>query len=144
MDIYLLNTAEGLKPYGDSAYEAKMKLKIGEVYKATIKKPRNLKLHKKYFALIHCAWAFLKERQTAFFHENVEVFRKTVEVAAGHCDKVYNVKHKEWVDVPRSIAFDKMDEAEFSDLYERVKDVLFEVFLKDITEEEFMDALLNF
>ena len=144
MDIYLLNTAEGLMPWGDGAYEAKMKLKIGKVYKATIKKPRNPKLHKKYFALIHCAWAFLKERQTAFFHENVELFRKTVEVAAGHCDKVYSVKLKEWVDVPKSIAFDKMDEDEFSDLYERVKDVLFEVFLRGITEEEFMDALINF
>ena len=38
----------------------------------------------------------------------------------------------------------KMDEAAFRDLYERVKDVLFAIFLKNISEEEFMDALSNF
>jgi len=42
------------------------------------------------------------------------------------------------------IAFDKMDEAEFSELYERVKDVLFEVFLKNISIEEFEANLMNF
>lgn len=42
------------------------------------------------------------------------------------------------------IAFDKMDEAEFSELYERVKDVLFEVFLKNISIEEFEANLINF
>ena len=40
-------------------------------YTATIKEQRNPKFHKKYFALINCAWAFLTERQTAFFKENV-------------------------------------------------------------------------
>lgn len=144
MEINLLNTADGFRVCGDEGYEMKRKLKVGRIYKATIKEYRNYKLHKKYFALINCAWEYLNERQTAFFHENVEVFRKTVEVAAGHCEKVYSFERREWVDVPKSIAFDKMDEAAFRDLYERVKDVLFSIFLKNISEEEFMDALSNF
>ena len=37
-----------------------------------------------------------------------------------------------------------MDEAEFMDLYERVKDVLFSVFLRDISEYDFMRNLSNF
>lgn len=145
MEIDLKCTAEGfLVVNGDEAYEQKRKLKVGKTYTVTIKEQRNPKFHKKYFALINCAWAFLNERQTAFFKENVEIFRKTVEMAAGHCEMVYSVERKEWVEVPKSIAYDKIDEVEFRDLYERVKDVLFLVFLKGISEEEFLDALANF
>lgn len=41
-------------------------------------------------------------------------------------------------------AYDKMDEAAFRDLYERVKIVLFAIFLKNISEEEFLNALADF
>ena len=54
MDIYLLNTASGLKPCMDEDYEQKKKLKIGKVYKAKITLARNYEFHKKYFALINC------------------------------------------------------------------------------------------
>lgn len=144
MELHLLNTAGGLVPCDDNDYEEKRKLKVGQIYKATIKLNRNYRLHRKYFALINCAWAYQNERQTAFFKENVEIFRKTMEMAAGHCERVYSIEHKEWRDIPKSIAFDKMDEAEFRDLYERVKDVLFATALRGVSEEEFLDALANF
>ena len=37
-----------------------------------------------------------------------------------------------------------MDEDEFTQLYERVKDVLFKYFLKHISVEEFEKNLINF
>lgn len=144
MELNLLNTAGGLVPCDDNDYEEKRKLKVGQIYKATIKLNRNYRLHRKYFALINCAWAYQNERQTAFFKGSVEIFRKTMEMAAGHCERVYSIEHKEWRDIPKSIAFDKMDEAEFRDLYERVKDVLFATALRGVNEEEFLDALANF
>lgn len=144
MELNLLNTAGGLVPCDDNDYEEKRKLKVGQIYKATIKLNRNYRLHRKYFALINCAWAYQNERQTAFFKGSVEIFRKTMEMAAGHCERVYSIEHKEWRDIPKSIAFDKMDEAEFRDLYERVKDVLFATALRGVSEEEFLNALANF
>lgn len=144
MDIYLLNTVSGLKPCTDDDYDQKKKLKIGKVYKAKITLARNYEFHKKYFALINCAWAYQDERVVSHFKSNVDLFRKTVEIAAGNCDTVYNISMKSWTDVPKSISFDKMDEAEFSDLYDRVKDVLFSVFLKGITEDDFIRNLSNF
>lgn len=135
MELNLLNTAGGLVPCDDNDYEEKRKLKVGQIYKATIKLNRNYRLHRKYFALINCAWAYQNERQTAFFKGSVEIFRKTMEMAAGHCERVYSIEHKEWRDIPKSIAFDKMDEAEFRDLYERVKDVLFATALRGVSEE---------
>ena len=94
--------------------------------------------------MINCAWAYQNESTVEHFKNSVEQFRKTVEIAAGHCDTVYNISMMSWIDTPKSIAFDKMDEAAFQDLYDRVKDVLFSVFLRNISEEEFMKNLVNF
>jgi hypothetical protein len=79
-----------------------------------------------------------------FFHGNKEVFRKSLEVAAGHCDKVFSFRLKEWVDVPKSISFSSMDEHEFRDLYQRVKNVIFSTILRGISESEFEKNLINF
>lgn len=143
MKLLLLNTSQGLKPCYDEDFDEKKKLKLGEVYEVTIKKSRNYLLHKKYFSLINTAWEYQSERVVEHF-KNVDCFRKTVEIAAGWCDTVYSISRKEWVEIPKSIAFDKMDEFEFRDLYERVKDVLFKYFLKNISEEEFTRNLINY
>lgn len=144
MELYLLNTASGLKPCNDEDYEKKLRLRPGRIYKCKVTLARNYEFHKKYFALINCAWAYQPERVVEHFKHSVEQFRKTVEIAAGHCDTVYSISLKSWIDIPRSIAFDKMDEAAFQDLYDRVKDVLFNIFLRNISEEEFMKNLRNF
>ncbi len=146
MKINLLNTAHGLFPCTDDDQENKLKLKVGEVYQVNIKMFRNYEFHKKYFALINLAWEYLNEKQTEFYHNDKEVFRKSIEVTAGHCDKVFNHSLKSWIDYPKSIAFDKMDNAEFQDLYSKVKNVIFELIIikLNITEEEFMDNLIHF
>lgn len=144
MKLLLLNTAQGLKCLYDKDYDEKKKLKIGETYMADIKMPRNIKFHKKYFALINCAWSYQNERSQSHFKESIECFRKTIEIAAGHCDPVYSLERREWLDMPKSISFSQMDEAEFQDLYERVKDVIFNIFLKNISVDEFMQNLANF
>lgn len=143
MKIRLLNTARGLMPCYDDDFDEKKKLKIGAEYMAEIKLVRNPMFHRKFFALINCAWEYLPERQTKGFRSK-ENFRNYLTVAAGFNDVFFSPKLREWVEIPKSIAFDKMDEAEFSELYERVKDVLFEVFLKNISIEEFEANLINF
>lgn len=143
MKLLLLNTPAGLKPLYDADYDEKRKLRIGEVYSAEIKKVRNLQFHRKYFALINVAWEYQGEAITTHFGD-IEQFRKTVEVAAGHCDRVYHLGTQSWMEIPKSIAFDKMDDTEFADLYERVKGVLFSVFLKDVNQEEFIRIVNTF
>ena len=144
MKLQVLNTPVGLKPLYDEDFDEKKKLKIGEVYEVTIKQPRNLPFQRKYFSLIILAWEYQNERVVEHFHHNIELFRKTVEMAAGWCEIIYSIQRKEWIETPKSIAFDKMDNAEFTELYERVKDVLFKVFLKNMPIEEFEKNLINF
>lgn len=144
MKFNVVNTMQGLVPAQDADFETKRKLRIGEVYQVSIKQLRNYEFHKKYFALINCAWEYQNERVQTHFKESVELFRKTVEVSAGHCDLVYSIERKEWVEVPKSIAFDKLKETDFQDLYERVKNVLFEIFLEHISAEVFESNLQFF
>lgn len=144
MKLLLMNTTEGLVPCYDSDYDEKKKLKIGESYWVNVTKARNIKLHRKYFALINCAWEYLNERQTSFFKENKDAFRKTVEIAAGYYDMIYSIARKEWIEQPKSIAFDKMEELEFRELYDNVKRVIFKMFLTNISLEEFERNLINF
>lgn len=144
MKLKLLNTIAGLKPLYDEDYEEKKKLKLGEVYEVTIKQSRNLAFHRKYFALINLAWEYQSEKVVEHFHHNQDLFRKTVEVAAGWCDVMYSINRKEWVEIPKSIAFDKMDNDEFTLLYDRVKDILYAYFLKDVSTEEFEKHLIQF
>lgn len=134
----------GLRPSTDDDYEAKGKLKIGKIYKADIKLARNYKFHRKFFALINCAWEYLNEKQIAFFRYSKDNFRKAVELAAGNCELVYSIKQKEWVEQVRSISFASMDEGEFQTLYAKCLTVILTTFLPNISEEEFDKNLLNF
>jgi hypothetical protein len=144
MKLKLLNTRAGLVPLYDEDFDEKKKLTIGGEYLAEIKLLRNLSFHRKYFALINAAWAMQSEAITQHYKESIDAFRKSVEVAAGYYDEVYSLTRGEWLQVPKSIAFNAMDEAEFNTLYERVKDVLFAVFLKSVKEEEFLHIMQNF
>jgi len=144
MKINLLNTLDGFKLASDADYEQKRKLKLGKIYQFETKLLRNYEFLQKYHKLITVAFEYQNEKVQEHFHNSIESFRKTVQVAAGHCDTYYSISRKEWVEESKSISFEKMEEEEFQDLYNKVKDVLFLYFLKNISEEEFIKNLINF
>lgn len=143
MKLLVVSTPRGLVPLGDDDYEEKKKLKLGQTYSVEVKVARNVDFHRKYFALISYAWEFLNEQETERFRTK-ENFRKYVEVAAGHCDVIFHPKLQEYVEIPKSISFGKMDNAEFSDLYVRVKDVIFSIIGNRVTQDQFERLLLDF
>lgn len=145
MKLSLLNTPHGLVPMYDADFDEKRKLKVGQVYLAEIRVPRNYAFHKKAFSLLNTAWALLPERTQEGFR-SVECFRDTITVAAGYVDVFYDLKRKSYCETPKSWAFDKMDEAEFSDLYERMKDVIWGILSSrvGITQEMFEQYLANY
>lgn len=143
MRLLVINTPRGLVPCGDDDYDEKKKLKIGQAYSVEVRVARNVDFHRKYFALIAYAWEFLNEQELATF-KTKDNFRKYVEVAAGHCDVIFHPRLQEFVEIPKSISFGSMDNAEFSDLYQRVKDVIFSIIGGRVTQEEFEHILMDF
>lgn len=143
MKIKLLNTNSGLVPLYDEGFDEKKKLKIGECYEAEIRLQRNIKFHRKFMALLNCAWAYLPEKTQGAFR-TIDNFRKYLTVAAGFCDVFFSPKFAQWVEIPKSLSFDKMDEAEFQDLYASVRNVIDTILSGYVSPEEFSKHLLNF
>lgn len=144
MKLLLLNTPSGLKPMYDEDYEERKKLKIGQTYEAEIKLIRNPDFHAKVFKLFRYAWEFQPEYVRASYNDNFDLFREDVLITAGHCVRYYSESRQEFVSKVKSISFGSMEQKEFEELYERIKDVLFLTFLKGVSEEMFISTLINF
>lgn len=144
MRLYMTKVRGGLVATTEADQTALDSLTEGKTYGVSIKSTRNIKFHNKYMSLMRTAWEYMREKQQEFFKNNFDTFRKTIEVTAGCSERVYSLTRKEWLEVPKSISFEKMSEAEFRELYERVKDVLFATALKGVNEKEFTDTLMDY
>jgi hypothetical protein len=118
MKLHVIKTQTGLKPAYDSDYEVYSKIPLNEVFEIEYKKPRNIGFHRKYFALIKLAF----ENQTDY--RNLNDLRRDISIVAGYYDEVVNKVTGEVYKMPKSISFAQMDEIEFSELYEKTKDVI--------------------
>ena len=143
MNINLLNTASGLLPASDDDYALKQKLKVGGIYQADIKIKRNYQFLKKAFSLLNAAWSLMDERQMASWRSK-DGFRAYLTVAAGFYDVYYNPRLQQFVEHPKSWAFDSMTEEDFGKLYDRMKDVIYAVLGDRVTPEVFERVLSNF
>lgn len=141
----LQNTAVGLVPLYESDFDEKRKLQIGQVYMAEIKVARNIRFHRKMWAMLNTAWSLLPEKTQNGFR-SFEGFRAYLLVAAGFYDTYFSPRLKEFVEVPKSMSFASMDEVEFNECYERVKDAIWAVLQPRvrITQEVFEQYLANF
>jgi len=144
MRLFVKNTLQGLIPMYDDDYDVKKRLKLNEVYRVDIVKARNIDFHRKYFALINIGWEYLNEEQTKFFKYDREGFRKCVQIAAGYYNLTFSIKRMEWVEESASISFEKMDDIEFHDLYNKVRDVIFSLIEDNVSEDEFLYNLADF
>lgn len=144
MKINVCKTPQGLVPWGECDYDNFKRLKEGDCYSVEVKLNRNQRFHDKYMKLVRFAWEYLASSQKEFFRNNFDVFRKTMEISAGNCEKVYSLDRQEWIEVPKSVSFNAMSEEEFQDLYERMKDVLFTTVFKDMDLDFFLTQLAEF
>ena len=134
MKFFVQNTTVGLLPLYPADLDEKRKLKIGETYEVTIRRPRNVLFHRKFFALIEVG------------HDNTHLemprdsYRKWATMKAGFYN-AYDTPKGTYFE-PQSIAFHNMDEDEFTEVYNRVLDVIIE----DIgaTGEDINEQVLSF
>jgi hypothetical protein len=106
---------------------------VGQEVKAVITKPRNIRFHKLYFALLKTAHDMARTEM------NFEQFRAYCQAGSGHCDWV---EHRDGlVAVPRSISWGKMDETEFKRLYNDVLGFICETWVLD---QEQLNRIVEF
>jgi len=136
MKIYVKKTSTGLVPIYNSDYEGlkECKLKLGEEYEVEIKKKRNYKFHKKYFALLNLCF----ENQDKF--EDINDLRYYLTMKSGFVKKIdtgNGIMH-----IPKSISFSNMDEIEFDNLYQLTITTVCNFI--GIEKEDLLNEILNF
>jgi hypothetical protein len=129
MDIYLTKTLNGFQPADEQAKQAVKRWKLGETLKCSVKKPRDYTNHKRYFALLNLTYEN-QERYT-----NFHMFRKAVELAAGHVDEIITLDGEVHYEV-RSIDYSTLDEFQFDELFGRVMRVCVDNFLQGVEAEQ--------
>lgn len=145
MKLKVICTPLGLQPIYEEDYDSKKKLKAGECYTAEIRLIRNLQFHKKAFSLLNTAWSLLPEKTQNGFR-TIDAFRDSITVAAGFVDVFYDIGRRQYLERPKSWSFDSMDNDEFEELYERMKDVIWGILSTriEITRELFETYLSNY
>lgn len=95
----------------DSDYDKMKRIKAGDMLECEVKKPRNLAFHKKFFALINLVF----DNQERY--SNADDLRYDLTIDAGFFERRIDLDGDE-VKKPKSISFAKMDDHEFSELYD--------------------------
>ena len=121
MEITLIKTLSGFKACYDSDSEKAKKIPLNEPFVVTYTKKRNIKFHRKFFALVNMVF----ENQERY--SNLDHLRNDLTIEAGFYEVRYGL-HGEELKEAKSISFSSMDEIEFSELYNRVIDVIVKYF----------------
>lgn len=144
-----------LAPADEGADKFIRQLKFNEGAMFDVKKLRNLRFHRKAFALLRLSYDMWTPRATGHvvmgmkLVKDFDSFRKDILILAGHADPVYSVDGKVRFE-PRSMSFARCDEFEFSDLYRRILDVVWRHVLHESGFEDqgdvdrVVEALLRF
>ena len=144
MEIHLVRTSTGLRPYTDDDYEEMKKIKVGSIVKANIVRPRNIKFHRKFFSLIRAAWDCLTEQQRTNLR-SIDTFREQLLITSGFSEPLYDLNGQKFLERAKSISFAKMDEPAFNKVYSRVLDTILTILYADgVIEDEFNNILQNY
>ena len=128
MKFLACKTLGGLTPADVAGEEALRKIRVGDFVTVEMKKPRNSAHHRLYWALI----GIVHQNQNRY--ETAEHLHTALKIAAGHY-YILTMPNGNEYKIPRSIAFDKMDQTEFGAFYDRVCDIVAKHFLPGVSVE---------
>lgn len=116
MEIFLVKGLDNkLSVAYETDYDKLKKIKPNKMVLCKITQPRNLGLHKKFFALIRMVF------QNQEHYKNMEHLRKDLIISAGFYEERVTI-YGEIIQEAKSISFGSMKEDEFQELYNRVLD----------------------
>ena len=136
-------TQQGLRPLYGSDYDEHKRLKEGDEVVVEIKRARNVKFHKKYWALLRLTIDNMPEEVLDNYHiHTAEDLNRIVKYFLGYADLV-QVGELQYLQ-ERSIAFDKMSESDFETFYNRAVQLIASDFLKGVTGAEIEEEISRF
>lgn len=120
-----------LRPADQAGEDALRKVGQGELVSIEIKRPRNIKHHRMYWALVTLVW----ENMDGDRYPTAEDLHAAIKIAAGLRTRI-ELPDGSVGFIPGSIAFHKMDQAAFGEFYDRVCDLIAKHFLPGVTKAD--------
>lgn len=120
---------------------ALVRIKAGGFVMCEVKKQRNPRFHRKLFALVKLVYDNLPEKLAERF-ENQRQFLDALKIAVGVTRPVPMANGK-IVQVPDSISFEKMDDLEFTEFYNKCVDLICTKIVCDWDSETLKGEVLN-
>jgi hypothetical protein len=133
-DIYVKKMGKSaiLRACDGPSEEAVLKMKPNEVYRLKMTKPRNYKHLQKFMALIKAAFELIDNKN---FKSEVAL-RKYITVQCGYYSRILTYKDGTALIEADSLAFDKMDQETFNDLYDQAVKVVIDLLPYDLSLEK--------
>ena len=128
-----------LYPVDDTGEEVMAKLGQGEIVTVEIKRPRNVRMHRLFWALASLAW----EQTDHAEYPTAEDLATHLKLITGHYDRreiVFEGKRYP-VLTPRSISFAAMSQDDFSAFFDRCCDWILANVIPGVTREDLRDEL---
>jgi len=120
-----------LRPVDQAGEDALRKMGSGEIVSVEVKRPRNVKHHRMYWALL----TLVHDNMDGDRYPTVEDLHAAIKIAAGLRTRIV-LPNGEVGFIPGSTAFHKMDQTAFDAFYDRVCDLIAKHFLPGVTSEE--------
>jgi hypothetical protein len=120
-----------LRPVDEAGEDALRKIGQGEIIQIELRRPRNIKHHRLYWALV----TLVHQNMDGDRYPTVEDLHAAIKISAGLRTRI-ELPNGEVGYVPGSIAFHKMDQTAFAEFFDRVCDLVAKYFLPGVTSED--------
>lgn len=120
-----------LRPADVAGEDVLRKLGQGQFVEIELRRPRNVRFHRKYWALVTLVWNQMDEER----YPTAEDLHAAIKIAAGLRTRI-ELPDGTVGFIPGSIAFHKMTEDDFTAFFDRVCNLIAEYFLPGVTDAE--------
>ena len=139
MEISLIKTINGWHGFDPPTREWLDKKKPGALIRSDFKQARNPAFHRKGMSLLSLAFEYWEPGELSNTHgvveKNFDRFRKDLTILAGFFDQSFRLDGSVRIEA-KSISFAKMDDEEFSRVYQSLLTVIIKHIMDTYSEEE--------
>jgi hypothetical protein len=147
VEIVLIKTINGWQAFDPPTEEWLGKKKPGAVIHSDFKQTRNPAFHRKGMSLLQLAFSYWEpgeiNNQYGTVEKDFERFRKDITILAGFFTQSFRIDGSVRIEA-KSLSFAKMDEEEFSRVYQGILTVILDKILSQFSEEEVVNMADQF
>jgi hypothetical protein len=128
--VLMRRTVAGLTADDEAARDVMRKVKIGDVVRVDVQRPRSHKNLRRWWALMNLI------AQNSEDIKSPEAAHDLVKILAGHCTHIVSKSTGEVYQIADSIAFGRLSEDEFQDVWQRAVKAVAEHILPGVTDAD--------